>query len=153
MIYNSTLKPGKGFRKLTFAEALEKRLEKARRDAEKPVRSQKRLKAGPRMKEWARAWKWLRPRLEARGRTRCEFDFLPHQCFGPLTPAHSKKRRKIVGGEIYEIAMICTSGHQVLDERLDHESMYVAVMYAIERAGGLITPATEAAAKERRVAA
>ena len=98
------------------------------------------------MKEWSRVWKWLKPRLEAAGRTRCEFDHIPHECFGALTPAHSKKRREIEGNEIYEVAIACVNAHQVLDEKLTHEQMYVAVMYAIERAGGLILPAAQKAA-------
>lgn len=98
------------------------------------------------MREWKRAWAWLKPRLEAAGRTRCEFDHLPHVCSGILTPAHSKKRREIEGNEIYEVAIACTNAHQILDERLTHEQMYVCVNYAITRAGGLILPARKKAA-------
>ncbi len=101
-------------------------------------RSQKRMGAGPRMREWRRVWAWLKPRLEAAGRTHCEFDHLPHQCSGILTPAHSKKRRKMEGDDIYAVAIACTNAHQILDERLNHEQMEVCVDYAIERAGGLI---------------
>lgn len=139
-------------RKPSFAEALQRRLEKSSREAEKPARARGRLKPGRRMKEWARAWNWLKPRLEAAGRTRCEFDHLPHVCSGILTPAHSKKRREMEGDDIYAIAIACTNAHQILDERLNHEQMEVCVMYAIERAGGPITPAIEAAKKERHAA-
>lgn len=120
--HNSTFRVGKGFNR------------------ERDTKPRKRLKPGRRMKQWASVWKWLKPRLEAAGRTRCEFDHVPHQCFGPLTPAHSKKRREIEGDEIYEVAIACAVVHRVLDEKLTHEQMYVAVMYAIERAGGLILP-------------
>jgi hypothetical protein len=127
-----------GFKRPTFAEVSEKRKSKAVQ--EKPARGRATLGAGRRTREWNRVWQWLKPRLEARGRTHCEFDHLPHQCSGILTPAHSRKRRKMEGDEIYEVAIACTNAHQILDERLNHEQMYVCVNYAIERAGGLITP-------------
>src|SRR5690242_18355275 len=116
----SPIKRGNGFRRLTFQEALQVRLAK-------PQKPRKRLGAGPRMKEWRRVWTWLKPKLEAAGRTRCEFDHLPHGCSGILTPAHSRKRREMQGEEIYEVALACTSAHQILDERLTHERMYVCV--------------------------
>lgn len=136
----------------TFEDALQSRLARQSKTAkDKPAKGRK-IGAGPRMREWARAWAWLKPRLEAAGRTRCEFDHLPHQCSGILTPAHSKKRREMEGDDIYAIAIACTSAHQILDERLNHEQMEVCVMYAIERAGGMITPAIEVGRKERHAA-
>jgi hypothetical protein len=92
------------------------------------------------MKEWKRAWAWLRPRLEAAGRTYCEFDFIIHECDGPLDPAHSKKRREMEGDDIYAVAIACRKVHRILDEKYDHEQMEVAVMYAINRHGGMIVP-------------
>jgi hypothetical protein len=140
-------KPVSRFGTLTFAGALAKAIAKRQASQNGRPRGRVNLKPGPRMREWARVWKWLKPRLEAAGRTRCEFDHLPHVCSGILTPAHSKKRREMEGLEIYEVAIACSNVHQILDERLTHEQMYVCVMYAIERAGGLITPVTEAARK------
>lgn len=97
-------------------------------------------KAGRRTNDWRRAWRWLKPRLEAAGRVRCEFNFIPHQCEGFLTPAHSKKRRLMQGPDIYHVAICCSSFHRVLDERMSHSEMEETVMRAIENAGGLILP-------------
>lgn len=146
-------KPRYGLSKnLTFEEALQKRLEKRAREAGKPVQRHSRLKAGRRMKEWKRVWAWLKPRLEARGRTGCEFDFIPHECWGRLDPCHATKRGKMQGDDIYRVAIGCQQVHVLLDEKYEHETMYVAVNYAITRAGGIVTPATEAAQKEKRAA-
>ena len=105
------------------------------RPIRKPIK-----KVGPRALRWMRAWRWLKPRLEAAGRTRCEFGFIPHDCDGFLTPAHSKKRRLIQGPEIYHVALSCLNFHRVLDEQMSHEQMESTVMRAIELHGGLILP-------------
>jgi hypothetical protein len=97
-------------------------------------------KAGRRTNDWLRVWRWLKPRLEAAGRTRCEFSFIPHTCEGFLTPAHSKKRRLMEGPDIYHVALACLKIHRQLDERMSHEEMESAVMRAIELHGGLILP-------------
>jgi hypothetical protein len=99
------------------------------------------------MKEWRRVWAWLKPRLEAAGRTSCEFDHVPHKCSDILTPAHSKKRSKMKGLDIYAVAIACTTAHQILDEVFNHEQMEVAVMYAINRHGGMIVPESYEKAK------
>lgn len=129
------------FPKPDYPTLLALQIEKRKAGEEKPRTGQPRLKAGRRMKDWARVWAWLKPRLEAAGRTRCEFDHVPHVCSNILTPAHSKKRREMEGNEIYEVALACTNVHKLLDEKMSHEAMYVSVNYAIERAGGLILPA------------
>lgn len=112
------------------------------------------LKAGRRMKEWARVWAWLKPRLKAAGRVRCEFDFLAHNCRGPLDPAHSKKRSKMQNLDVYAVALACRTIHNYLDgvyvypplgRRMDHEDMEAFVMEAIERHGGLLIPERKAA--------
>jgi len=142
-----------GFPQVSFAEALQARLAKQSKASQngRPERSLKRsnqpLKPGRRMKHWSRVWSWLKPRLEAAGRTSCEFDFIIHECWGPLDPVHSKKRRMMEGDDVYAVAIGCRKVHGILDEKTNHETMEVAVMYAITRAGGLITPATEAAKK------
>lgn len=103
------------------------------------------IKPGPRMKAWDRVWRWLKPRLEAAGRVRCEFEFIPHVCSSVLTPAHSKKRRLMIGMDIYTVALACSTVHRILDEVMSHEAMESAVLRAVERNGGLILPEVKAA--------
>lgn len=97
-------------------------------------------KVGPRTRAWRAAWAFLKPRLEAANRTQCEFRFIPHECFGGLTPAHSKKRRMMEGNDIFSIAICCANFHRQLDEQMSHEQMERTVMKAINRAGGIILP-------------
>lgn len=107
----------------------------------KPLRSTKPLnKRGPRTKAWDKAWRFLKPRFDTAGRTRCEFGFIAHDCGGILTPAHSKKRREMQGPDIYHVALACLNVHRILDEQMAHEAMESAVMRAIENHGGLILP-------------
>lgn len=102
--------------------------------------SSKRLEPGKKTKAWASAWRWLKSELEKRGRTKCEFYFIQHECCDILTPAHSKKRRLIQGDEIYHVAIACSVVHQILDEKMTHAEMEAAVMRAIEENGGVILP-------------
>ena len=105
------------------------------------LKQRKRIKRiGPRGLKWLRVWRWLKPRLEAAGRTFCEFDFIEHECCGILDPCHSKKRRLMRGPDIFAVAMGCRNAHKILDERMTHEQMEDAVMRAIENHGGLILP-------------
>lgn len=97
-------------------------------------------KRGPRAKAWDKVWRFLKPRLDLAGRTRCEFGFIAHDCGGILTPAHSKKRGKIKGAELFHVALCCLNFHRVLDEQMTHEEMESTVMRAVEEAGGLILP-------------
>jgi hypothetical protein len=107
----------------------------------KPLTAYRRMnRTGRRTNDWRRAWRWLKPRLEARGRTQCEFDFIPHECGGGLDPAHSKKRRLMSGTDIYAVAISCRNFHRVLDEKMTHQEMERTVLRAIERHGGLILP-------------
>lgn len=101
-------------------------------------------KVGPRTKKWRTAWRFLKPELEKRGRTGCEFGFIPHDCGGPLDPAHSKKRGKVKGKDIYAVAMCCRQFHDRM-EVMPHEQMESLVMKAINLAGGLIIPEKRAA--------
>lgn len=111
------------------------------REGRTPLRSSKQMKKnGRRTNDWLRVWRWLRPRLEAADRTRCEFSFIKHECFGALFPCHSKKRRLMRGPDVFAIAMGCQQIARYLDESLTHEQMEVAVMRAIEEHGGLILP-------------
>lgn len=97
-------------------------------------------KVGPRTRDWRAVWRFLKPRLEAAGRTGCEFNFLYHDCWGRLDPCHSKKRRLMKGDDIYAVAIGCAQVHRILDEVLDHADMEEMVMRAINRAGGMILP-------------
>lgn len=98
-------------------------------------------KNGRRTTDWRKVWRFLKPRLEAAGRTGCEFDFIPHDCCGILDPVHSKKRRMMEGNDIYVVSIGCRNVHQILDERMPHEEMERNVIEAINRNGGLILPA------------
>ena len=103
-------------------------------------------KIGRRTKEWRTAWRFLKPELEKRGRTGCEFGFIPHECWGPLDPAHSKKRRNMKGNDIYAVALGCRYIHNFLDLQCTHEQMELFVLHAIDLAGGLIIPEIKRAA-------
>lgn len=105
------------------------------------ARSRTRIKkSGRRTREWAAVWQYLKPRLEAAGRTRCELTFIPHVCSEILDPVHSKKRRHMQGNDIYAICIGCRTVHRHLDEDLSHADMEEAVMKAINLNGGLILP-------------
>jgi hypothetical protein len=97
-------------------------------------------KAGRRTNDWRKAWRFLKPELEKRGRTGCEFNFIPHVCWGPLDPAHSKKRNKMKSNDIYMIAMACRMIHNFMDYECTHEQMELFVLHAIDLAGGPILP-------------
>ena len=133
--YNSTfkLKPSKPMKRATMKRTPMRR-------ARKPMK-----KVGRRTRDWRKAWRFLKPELEKRGRTGCEFTFIPHECFGPLDPAHSKKRNKMKGNDIYAVAMGCRAVHNFLDLMCSHEQMELFVMHAIELAGGMILPERKAA--------
>jgi len=103
-------------------------------------------KVGPRTKQWRDVWAWLRPRMEAAGRKKCEFGFIPHDCDKSRTPAHSKKRRLMHGNDIYMVAWACLTVHTILDEKMSHDQMEKAVLKAIRRAGGPILPEEREAA-------
>jgi hypothetical protein len=98
-------------------------------------------KIGPRTKAWRDVWAWLKPRMEKVGRKRCEFGFIPHDCDGSRTPAHSKKRRNMRGDDVYLVAWACLTVHRILDEVMSHEEMERAVLRAISPGGGPILPA------------
>lgn len=103
-------------------------------------------KVGRRTKSWRHAWRFLKPELEKRGRTGCEFKFIPHECWGPKDPCHSKKRNKMKGNDIYAVAIGCRYIHNFLDLMCTHEEMELFVMRAIELAGGIILPEEKRAA-------
>jgi len=111
-----------------------------------PLRGGCRLKAnGRRTNDWRKAWRFLKPELEARRRIRCEFPFIDHECCAILDPAHSKKRREMQGNDIYVVAIACRNAHSVLDYEMTHSEMEQAVLRAINANGGLILPERKAA--------
>lgn len=104
-----------------------------------------------RPKTWKQIWRWLKPRLKNAGRTNCEFDFLSHDCKGPLDPVHAKKRRKSKNdpADLYKVAIGCRNAHNIVEgikvyppigRRMVQDEMYANVMRAIEAHGGLILP-------------
>ena len=103
-------------------------------------------KIGRRTNDWRKAWRFLKPELEKRGRTGCEFNFIPHECWGPLDPAHSKKRNKMRGNDIYMVGIACRYIHNFLDYECTHEQMELFVLHAIDLAGGPILPEQKRAA-------
>lgn len=115
----------------------------------KPMKRSRRPvnKIGRRTRDWRKAWRFLKPEFEKRGRTGCEFGFIPHECRGPIDPCHSKKRNKMQGDDIYRVALGCRWViHEFLDLVCTHEQMELFVNEAIERAGGLILPEVKKAA-------
>jgi hypothetical protein len=103
-------------------------------------------KAARRTTDRRRAWRFLKAEFEKRGRTGCEFGFISHECWGPLDPAHSKKRRNMKGNDIYACAIACRYIHNFLDLQCTHEQMELFVLHAIDLAGGLIIPEVKKAA-------
>lgn len=106
-------------------------------------------KIGRRTQDWKDVWRFLKPRLRAANRVGCEFEFMVHECNGPLDPCHSRKRNQMSGNAIYEIALGCRRVHEYLDgvnaypplgRRLTHTEMERAVKKAIRNNGGLILP-------------
>ncbi|HEX7330339.1 MAG TPA: hypothetical protein VF290_02500 [Pyrinomonadaceae bacterium] len=144
--WNSTIRIKPGAKRLKRSEF--KRVPGTARLERKPLqRSTKPInKLGRRGKNWRKAWRFLKPELEKRGRTQCEFKFIPHECFGPLDPCHSKKRRKMEGNDIYTVAIGCRWIHNFLDYSCTHEQMELFVLHAIDLAGGMILPAERKAA-------
>jgi len=139
----------RGFPRPSYEEA---RLAADRRHAEdrltvatgqrRPIHRKPMNKIGPRATEWSAAWRFLKPRLQAAGRTRCEFDWpdVAHECWGPLDPAHSKKRHEMQEGDIYAVAISCREFHNYLDQVCSHSRMEELVLEAINRHGGMILP-------------
>jgi hypothetical protein len=104
-------------------------------------RSQRPMKkVGRRTRDWRSVWRWLKPKLEAAGRTSCEFGFIPHVCWGALDPCHSKKRRLMRGNDIFMVALGCRAIHNFLDLNCTHEQMELFVTEAIGLHGGPILP-------------
>jgi hypothetical protein len=142
--FNSTfrIKPGaKGLRRTQMKRVPGTAQRKPLNRSRKPLN-----KIGRRTKDWRAAWRFLKPELEKRGRTGCEFKFIPHECWGPLDPAHSKKRNKMKGNDIYAVAIACRYIHNFMDYECTHEQMELFVLHAIDLAGGMILPEEKQAA-------
>ena len=97
-------------------------------------------RVGKRGREWARVWAFLKPRLEAAGRTFCEFGFVQHDCWWELFPCHSKKRRECSKDDLYVVAIGCQRIARTLDEEMSHAEMEATVLRAINNHGGVIRP-------------
>jgi hypothetical protein len=95
-------------------------------------------KRGARAKAWGKAWRFLKQEFQRRDITSCEFRFIPHVCWGPLDPAHSKKRGKMKGNDIYMVAIACRLIHSYLDEKCSHDEMERFVNRAIESRGVIL---------------
>lgn len=121
-----------GFAKPSYEDVV------ASRSTKKPRKRMRTI--GPRTKAWRTVWEFLKGRFYEVGRTRCEFGFVPHECWGALYPCHSKKRREMQGDDIYAVAIGCQQIARWLDEDLTHEAMEKTVLRAINEHGGVILP-------------
>jgi hypothetical protein len=101
--------------------------------------------SGRRTKTWASVRAWLIPRLDKAGRVGCELrSVLPHgDCWGPIDLAHSKRRRKMEGDDIYLCIRVCRKAHEMLDLKHTHEETERIVMKVIKQKGGPILPPKE----------
>jgi hypothetical protein len=92
----------------------------------------KRLRPGKKTKRWNSVRAQLKQRFATVGITDCEFRFIEHDCWheSALSFAHSRKRTdpKFI---IDEVALACLPAHTILDEKLSHTGMYLAVRKAI----------------------
>jgi hypothetical protein len=132
------------FRIKEDAKRLQRSTKRMKRSEMKRVPGTARMKPmnkiGRRTVDWRKVWRFLKPELEKRGRTKCEFKFIPHECWGPSDPAHSKKRNKMRGDDIYAVAIACRYIHNFLDYECTHEQMELFVLHAIDLGGGMIVP-------------
>lgn len=93
----------------------------------KAVTTPKKQKPMKRVGKRTAAWDSLRakmkPEFERAGITRCECRY--EGCTGAamLSFAHSKKRRNIVGAELEECALACTTCHDVLENEYGEAEM------------------------------
>lgn len=101
--------------------------------------SRKRLNpVGKRGSEWLTARRWLKRHFRYAGITTCEAMLRGCYFDNALSFAHCKKRRKMLEGEIYHVALLCVPCHSVY-EHLPHEEMHVKIHEIIERRG-IIAP-------------
>lgn len=79
-------------------------------------------KMGKKGLEWVRVRNELKKRFVRAGITRCELKFMG--CWGDnaLGFAHLKKRRNLIGNEIYEVVLACNPCHDRV-EVLPEEEM------------------------------
>jgi hypothetical protein len=98
---------------------------------EKRVKKPKRLKAkGKKVEAWEEALAELKVRFEQAGITTCEVRYEGCWRNNALSFAHSKKRRKVEGGELYECILACVPCHN----RLEYgKNMYEIVRSIIAR--------------------
>ena len=117
-----------------------KRVDGARNRKEEVSSKPRKLlnRVGKKGAEWITVRNWLKRHFRYAGIMTCE-GRLPGCWFdNALSFAHCKKRRKLLEGEIYHVAMLCTPCHQIW-EVLPHEEMHAKVHAIIDRRG-LIAP-------------
>lgn len=95
----------------------------------------KALKAvGKRGREWITARNWLKKRFNWAGIISCEARIPGCHFDNMLSFAHCKKRREMLEGEIYHVALLCLHCHEIY-ERLSHEDMHTKIHEIIDRRG------------------
>lgn len=95
-------------------------------------KSRKTIKLGKKTSEWVEVKANLKETFLSAGITVCELGW--ESCTKTLFLgfAHSKPRRHIVGDEIYEVILACTSCHEKLDLRMSTEEGYHIVLDVIK---------------------
>ena len=96
---------------------------------------------GKKGREWITAKAWLTRHFRYAGIMSCEARL--KGCWGEtaLSWSHCKKRRNLLEGELYHVALLCVPCHQVY-EAMSHDEMYTAI-HAIINRRGLISPHLE----------
>lgn len=89
-------------------------------------RSSKRLGPGKKTKAWNNARAVIKRQFAKAGITTCELRGsakVQHECGvdNYLGFAHSKKRRHIIGDELFEVALLCLSAHEIVERMSEGE--------------------------------
>lgn len=93
---------------------------------------------GKKTAEWIKVRKWLKDHFRFAGIEMCEARLSGCWYENALSFAHCRKRRKLLEGEIYHVALLCIPCHN-LYELLSHEEMHTAIHELIDKRG-LIAP-------------
>ena len=88
--------------------------------------------------EWIKVRNWLRRHFRYAGIMSCEGRLKGCTFDDMLSWAHCRKRRKLLEGEIYHVALLCLNCHNTI-ERLTHEEMHHEIHLLISKRG-LIAP-------------
>lgn len=87
---------------------------------------------GKKTLEWERVRRELKARFLAAGITTCELRLPGCWRDNALGFAHSKKRREIVGDEIYEVILACNNCHDQVEIK-PHEEMRNIILATIQK--------------------